>query len=379
MSKPFVIAKTVILTLIFIFALYFENAAYNRTIIIIGLFIVYLIWQFSINRLRSRKPYSFVVDGLIIFLLEYYSRYLINYSFHFFYIVIIVDIGISLERRRDINAVSVFITITSLSKYVYAMYMIPSGKSIAELFFNLFAQLFIITLINYSKLQKEGKQENEKLYRDLLLAHDKLKDYNETLEIKSALIERTRIAGELHDSLGHNLTTIIMQLEMIDFLNSRGKNIEDTLGEVKVNARDALTKVREVVSTLQEDRDKVMEDIQGLISRFAKDTNVSVNYSLPNVEVPPKQVNVLYRVLQESLTNALRHGKCTEINIKGHIEGGNIHFEFEDNGIGSFGKNGFGQKNMMKRIEDIGGKIEIFPGRPYRVKGSLPLRREGND
>lgn len=379
MKRLFLIIKPLVLTFIFIFALFFENAAYQRSLILIGLFTMYLIWQFIRNNLQIRMPYLFLADGLIIIVLEHYSKYVINYFFHFLYIVIIIEIGVFLEKRRDINMLSIIVALASISKFIYMAYMIPNGKTFAELLFNIFAMGFMITLINYSKLQKEGKRKNEKLYTDLLHAHDKLRNYNETIKEKSMLMERNRIAGDLHDSLGHNLTTLIMQLEMVDHINSQGKEISGLLEEVKANARDALTKAREAVSTLQEERGKSIGDIRELINRFIKDTKIRVDFRFPDVEIQLDQGAVLYKVFQECLTNALRHGKCTEIKIIGNVIDGSLNFIFEDNGIGSDFKNGFGQKNMLKRMNTIRGYLEIIPGKPYRIKGRFPLRSEIND
>ena len=111
-----------------------------------------------------------------------------------------------------------------------------------------------------------------------------------------------------------------------------------------------------------------------MVDAFQRDTNVQVQLKIPNVYLFPVEAVVLYRIFQESLTNAIRHGRCSKIEIQCKIDHGNLCFHIEDNGVGSPHKNGFGQRNMKERIESLGGQIDFIVGTPYQIEGNFPLK-----
>ncbi|QUH19124.1 sensor histidine kinase [Alkaliphilus sp. B6464] len=376
MKKVIYIAKPLLATVLFSLALAFENASKERAIILMGIFIFYILWGMIRPSFHQKWAWIILLDGILIFLLEHYSKYLVNYFFHFLYVVVILEAGITLNSRRWGNTAAIFFSLLSMGKFSYALYVMPNAKTIAEFFFNFLALAFIVTLINYGKLQSEGRAQQEILYKELLRAYDKLKEYSQMREEALALKERNRIAGELHDSVGHSLTSLIMQIEMLDHLYQKNEDISDLLKDIKNNGRQALIGTREAVAALNEQPNKSIEDIISMLKSFQKDTNVEIDYNIPSVYLLPEEGIVLYRVLQEALTNALRHGKCSRIEVKCEVIKENFYFYIEDDGVGSNNKNGFGQRNMKERIESLGGSMEVITGRPYKIKGFFCLRRD---
>lgn len=374
MKKIIYISKPLLATILFSLALVFENASQERAIALMAIFILYIVWGMVRPYFHQKYPWMMLIDGVLIFLMEFYSKFLVNYFIHFLYLLNVLEAGIVLECRKWSNIASVALSLLSIRKFFYALYIMPNAKTVAEFSFNFLALAFIITLMNYGRVQSVGKIQQEMLYQELLKAYDKLKEYSQVREEALALKERNRIAGELHDSVGHSLTSLIMQIEMLDHVYKANKDISDLLKDIKISGRQALVGTREAVAALNEKQNKSIEDIIQMVDAFQRDTNVQVQLEIPKVYLFPEEAVVLYRIFQESLTNAIRHGRCSKIKIQCKIDYGNLYFHIEDNGVGSPHKNGFGQRNMKERIESLGGQIDFIVGTPYRIEGTFPLK-----
>jgi len=113
-----------------------------------------------------------------------------------------------------------------------------------------------------------------------------------------------------------------------------------------------------------------MESIIDMIEEFSKNTGIEINYTLPDTELAPQENTVLYRVIQEAITNAARHGRATRIDIEAGRDDDGIWFCIQNNGAagGSYTE-GFGLSSMRKRLEDMDGSLEIETGQGFRLAG----------
>ncbi|NLX91749.1 MAG: sensor histidine kinase [Firmicutes bacterium] len=385
MRRQFAILKLIINLSIFGFALSFEGASPERTTLLVVLFSVFLAWGFVRPRLKKDGSLWYAVDAALIFLLEYQSKYLVNYFFHILYVSSIVEAGISLDRKRG-NLASAMLSAAALSKYIYALGFGVSAAILSQLIFNLFALAFLITLINFGKLQQEEREKGQRLYRELVEAYHRLEELSAQKEKAAALEERNRIAREMHDSLGHRLTALIMQLEMgKEYLKKEPAKTGQYLDRCADNAREALADTRRALralSGMRRDRAgengseggtgsgmETMDSILDMIEEFSKNTGIEINYKLPGGSLSPQENNVLYRVIQEAITNAARHGGATRINIEAGREENWIWFRIKDNGRGGDFAEGFGLGSMRKRLEDMGGSLEIESGQGFCLTG----------
>lgn len=373
MINNFKFLKPLITILLFFLALSFENASNERSAILILVFTIYIAVGFIRNRYYNSKPWVFLLDILLILILEYHSKYLINYFFHSLYIVTIIEVVIFLKERKWANIIAAIIAVVGLGKFFYAAVYMINAKTIAELLFNIASKAFLITLINYGRLQSEEKDKNNYLYKELLNTYRKLKEYSLKIEEASVLEERTRIAGEIHDGLGHRLTALIMQMEIMGHLYSDGKDIAHMIEEAKEKSREALVETRRAIGALRDEQCNKIEDIERMIKSFSSSTLIKIKYRLVEVSLTPLEGVTLYRVVQEAITNAARHGRCSNITIMMKWDGEVLSFSIEDDGIGGNNKMGFGQRNMKDRLEAVGGSLSIIPGKPYRIKGTMPL------
>ncbi|MEC0229780.1 sensor histidine kinase [Paenibacillus alba] len=188
-----------------------------------------------------------------------------------------------------------------------------------------------------------------------------------TREEMAALKERTRIAEEVHDTVGHTLTTAIVALEGAQLLFDRKP--EESLRKIRIareQLKQGLGNIRQVVKTLKA-KDGTVGDL-GLhegIQKIMNDTEkqTGVQFILQYEAVTPLislQEYVMINFIKESITNALKHGKASAIEISVFEQQDTIHIKVKDNGSGSDSfLYGFGLKSMEERIEAIGGQLHV--------------------
>jgi signal transduction histidine kinase len=196
--------------------------------------------------------------------------------------------------------------------------------------------------------------------------------------------ERKRIAREIHDIVGHTLTNIQMMMEAAsDIARSRSGGLEDLLVKSRNQAQRGLLETRRAVRNLRE-VSKVntggMRRIADLGRIFENATKVSVRLHSGNTPASfgTEVDDAIYRMIQECLTNALRHGNATEITISFWVVDDAVRVSVADNGAGS--KEilpGIGLAGMTERIAHLGGsmKAENTPF-GFMVFAEIPIGRE---
>lgn len=378
----FNVFKLIISSIIFYVGIHFENATKSRLYILITILIIYLaigiVRKQILRKNTNLYSYSFLIDIILIYLLEYNSRFLINYFFHSFYIISLLEI--SLKLNKDIGfIIGIVLVALSQIKYIFLIYYEISLANISEMVFFLMVNILILIIVYFAQYNKEEKEKKEILYKELLEAYKKLKDYAERVKELSKVEERTRIAREIHDSLGHNMTALIMEMEIAGHMIEEDKEkAMEYINRAKSNARKGLINIRRVVETLrnEEGQKNNLESIKKLIEEFSKRTNINISFYIDEevFEIPPIIGNTLYRIIQESMTNALRHGKATEIKIILKNDEDGLKFCISDNGVGAEDiKYGYGLKGMKERICRLKGKITFKSQNGFLIQGFIPL------
>lgn len=373
--------KCIVLTVLFIAALYFENAQQLRVIILIAVFICYLAVDFYRSFLkRDSKLYflSFILNIILAYSLEYNSRLLINYFFHSFYIVILFEAALLMDMKKGI-IIGLITLFVSMIKYAYLIYYKFNLSSISQMAFFLMFNILILVIAAFAQYNKKEGERKEILYKELLAAYKQLKEYNDEVKRLSVIEERNRIARDIHDSLGHNMTALIMQLQMAKlFLKEDKTRAENLLVSSVKTAKDSLTEIREVVETLRGADSAVSseEAIRSLIDDFSEKTGAAVNLEITGKCTEKKQIiNAdLYRIIQESMTNAIRHGKAKTIWININYSDEAISFLVKDDGTGVKAiKEGYGLKGIRERVEAYNGRLEYKNENGFIIEGNLYL------
>lgn len=370
--------KIVFLILIFYMAVYFETASGIRMYKLTGIFVLYIILGILRKFFYKNEillSISFLIDILLVFLLEHNSRFLINYFFHSFYIVILLEVSLTLKRDKSL-VISIITVGVSLVKYILLISYDSNLANLSQIAFFILVNALILVIVNFAQYNKEEKEKKDLLYSELLSTHKKLKEYSEKIEALAVIEERNRIARDIHDTLGHNMTALIMQMEMATHMMDEDMDkSKELLNSAKRMARDGLLSIRRVVETLRvEETIGKTNSIKELVEEFSIASGIEIEFEIigEHVSINPDIDTTLYRIVQEALTNAVRHGKVTKVKVEIRYNK-YIEFYIKDNGIGAeIIKEGYGLKGMKERIGSLNGKVEFESKNGFIVKGYLP-------
>jgi signal transduction histidine kinase len=211
-------------------------------------------------------------------------------------------------------------------------------------------------------------------------ARDELRRVNSELRATQALLaentrvaERVRIARELHDLVGHHLTALTLNLEVVTHLVD-GKVLEH-VQQAHSLARLLLADVREVVSDMR--KDDVVNLADALHTLIEGVPMPKIHLDLPSEEVKtePQRAQVLLRCVQEMITNSVRHAKARNLWIRLSISGDGLAMSARDDGVGADKVAvGNGLLGMAERLKQLGGKLEIEsePGAGFALHAWLP-------
>lgn len=224
--------------------------------------------------------------------------------------------------------------------------------------------LFVIYMILLFTSQKDENERIRKLNEQLNQANDQLRDYAVNMERMTQMRERNRLAREIHDTLGHTLTGIIMGadagLALFDVAPEESKK---RIQVVAQSARDGLTDVRRSIKALRPDtleRSTLVQALEGLVENFRLTTSTRIDYyqEAEELNLDSDEEDTLYRVVQEGMTNAVRHGRADHIEIRITRSGDMVTVSIRDNGTGCPKlEEGFGLRHMRERLEMLGGTL----------------------
>ncbi|TSA40623.1 MAG: hypothetical protein D4R57_01595 [Verrucomicrobiales bacterium] len=185
--------------------------------------------------------------------------------------------------------------------------------------------------------------------------------------------ERSRIARDLHDQLGANLTQVALLGEMVEVDKDLPKEIESHAQQISKTARETSTALDEIVWAANPSNDT----LEGLVSyacKYAQDYlalagiryRLDVPPQLPNANIAPDLRHNVFLAFKESVNNVVKHAKAGEVKIRLRLDANKFTIEIEDDGRGpgdaakKTGRNGL--RNMRKRMEDVGGAFAMDPG-----------------
>lgn len=252
--------------------------------------------------------------------------------------------------------------------------------------------LFVLYMILLFTGQKAENSRIRKLNKQLNQANDRLRDYAFELERMTEVRERNRLAREIHDTLGHTLTGIIMGSDAgLALFDAAPEEAKKRIQVVAQAARDGLNDVRRSIKALRPDaleNTSLAEALETLITNFKAATSAEVFYDQQAgpLAFAQDEEDTLYRCVQESMTNAVRHGHATEIHIRMTRRDNLLTIDVRDNGLGGGEEvqEGFGLRHMRERLELLGGSLTFgnraeLDGdgeRGFYIVVSLPIREK---
>ncbi len=283
------------------------------------------------------------------------------------------------------------INVAWLDHWHFSLALFSNGVSILAALVFVAAFALVMALVEAEKARAErllGEVEQSK--RQLEEAHTQLRLYAGQVEELAVARERTRVAREIHDTLGHYLTILNVQLETISRLVERDPSrLAEEIAEARHVAAQSMQEVRTAVAALRPaglatlSLTQSLEQLGNDFRRAAQETELTLDLE---AELPPLAPDVqvtLYRAAQEALTNVRKHAHASNVLVRLRYEEGWLELLVLDNGScaasveaakqHSAGQKtgGFGLIGLEERVRLLGGQVLYGPASPdgngYRV------------
>lgn len=253
--------------------------------------------------------------------------------------------------------------------------------------------VYMVLLVREQMSEKERilslNQELNRANTQLQEANHQLEEYAKEAEKMVETRERNRLAREIHDTLGHALTGIITGIEactvLMDVAPEAAKTQLKAIGDV---ARQGMTDVRRSVKALRPDmleRFDLAQAIENTVEEMRQAANVDIAYccSTDLNCFSDDEEEIIYRIVQESITNSIRHGKAKHIQVEISRKYNMLRVFIRDDGTGCKSiKKGFGLSHMEERLGMLHGSLRCSGDDGFKVEAQIPVRwgtEEKND
>ncbi|WP_066069311.1 sensor histidine kinase [Neobacillus soli] len=192
-----------------------------------------------------------------------------------------------------------------------------------------------------------------------------LEEYAKQIEKVTLLEERNRLARDLHDTVGHTFTSVIMGLDAVSFLlDASPQKAKEQVNRLSDVMRRSLEETRTYIHQIspQEEKEDLTSRLKNVAQEFALNTKIELifkSFGTPET-ISFHGDTTLIRCLQEALTNAVRHGHANEITVTLNQEASQVVLTIKDDGIGFKAETyGFGLTGMKERLEALQGGLKI--------------------
>jgi signal transduction histidine kinase len=246
----------------------------------------------------------------------------------------------------------------------------------------LIAAVLMYIAVRNQSLLREAHQMNRKQLEQLNTAYSELQQTSVQAMGYAALTERTRLARDIHDGFGHQMTSLIVQLQALKLMIPQDPaGAANSVDEILKVARKGMDEVRLAVKEWSDD-EKGLGPIalKGLVSQIEANSILRIVYKEigPIGEWPVECSVILYRILQEALTNILKHADAKQVDIVVEEESEHVKLLITDDGYFSDEKPlnfGFGLNGMIERCKSAGGSIVFSANSPngLKIQAVIPL------
>ncbi|SEH87157.1 Signal transduction histidine kinase [Halobacillus karajensis] len=252
-----------------------------------------------------------------------------------------------------------------------------------SLLFIILFSVMLVTAFIYYKLK-------DKQHQKLLSHHEHIQ--NEYRRLKRRLAqdeenarqeERQMIGKEIHDSVGHKLTSLIMQLEVYRIQSNTNEQLH--VERLKELANESLEETRRAVKTFKQQEIGGLQGVMRLIRKLELESFIRIHFSVHHgafaAPLTGEQSFAIYRAVQEGLTNIMKHSQAREAQITFEAPGGSI-FRFEIINPIKHAlpfKEDYGLASMRERLEKLGGGLEAQRNeKQFILKGWVKLKGRGD-
>lgn len=301
------------------------------------------------------------------------TKFRISCIVFLFLLYIITDIAI-LQNRTSVIPLNTYLTYYNVD----VRNIIVGIKSVLTSFTTLLFMFYMVLDIRLQRLENERILDLNKQLDD---ANEQLKLYALKTEKMAETRERNRLAREIHDTIGHSLTGIIAGIDacvkLIDYSTEETKNQLRVIADV---TRQGIKDVRRSVKALRPDaleQLKLEKAILQVIDEMNKVTHAKIAFinEAGNLDFQEDEEETIYRIVQESITNAIRHGQATKIEIVIKRVYNVIRIVIQDNGIGCKEiESGFGLRHMSERVALLNGTLTYSGDTGFLLIAEIPIR-----
>ena len=327
---------------------------------------------------------GFGYTGIVMLLLADTMRYRIDWKKRIIYIVAICIAYLAMSGNKMYSLPHV-IPLSQMWAY-YRQDVRNSLLSVLDMLSLLNTMIFILYMVVMTLSQTSEKERILRLNSQLQMANRKLEEYAQEQVRMTETRERNRLAREIHDTLGHSLTGIITGIEAcIMLMDIAPEATKEQLRAIAEVARNGITDVRHSVNALRPDALETLSlesAIRKLVEESEKSTGVKIDLVFPeNLQnLDQDEEDVLYRIVQESITNAIRHGKATHIDVLMEHVDNDLRIRIADNGKGCDNiQSGFGLHHMQERIDMLKGTLSYSGKDGFVIEAVVPIRVEAEE
>jgi signal transduction histidine kinase len=242
-------------------------------------------------------------------------------------------------------------------------------------------QIFIVIFTQMAINEERGQSEVVRLVGELADANQQLREYALQVEELTITKERNRMAREIHDGVGHYLTTIHIQIQAARAVFSTNpKKSKEALGLALDLTQDALAEIRNSVASLRASPEDVLPLDQRINKLMINCSIIGITPHFQTLGTPYKltpQVEwTVYRAAQEAINNSTKHSRASDLWITlDYSNKKRVRLNIKDNGIGSeYHAGGFGLVGLEERVNLLNGEVKITSatGEGFEIEIRIP-------
>lgn len=368
-----------------------ETITYWKIVFVVAAMLAFTLTHFLHFNNRMTKYHlvwtsiDFIITIIFGIIFPTLTLYQINFG------IIGITLLIFTNNRRTIQIASFLFALAWI--YLWTLdYLYTGHFHFLDMLINLGFVLnssFVGIMVAYLfKARSKIAEQYEKLdqsHSELQETHDQLTIYAKQVEELTATSERNKIAREIHDTVGHTMTALIVQLQAARMLQQHDlRQSADTLNRCEDLARSVLQEVRLSVRALRDEGENhlsIVDTLRKLIKDFSDMTGMLTSLQVQGdlTWISTSLQPTIFRLIQESLTNAKRHGNASEATVTLHASDHQIEIAIIDNGKGAAEVvPGFGLINMRERVQEHSGFIEFetLKENGFRVQIVIPIHKK---
>lgn len=342
---------------------------------------------------------SIILEIILGFQIVYY----LNMAYSGLFLMVFSDCLFHMRREKNTTSYSVLGILACLyflSNYYVVSFFFPmadpaayfnvfdhSLSSLLIMLKNLLEMINLLIFVAYLSLYiNHQTKENENIAQELNMINQvnrELKNYAAITERIGENNERKRLAREIHDTLGHALTGIAAGVDATLIIIDKSPDLaKKQLHLVSQVVREGISDVRNSLNKLRPgalEQSGLKGALQKMITEFiglSDDLQIDLNYEVENIDFEVAKEDALFRVVQESITNSIRHGAANHIQIHFYIADENLNIIIDDNGFGAHCiEPGYGLTQMKERIAAIHGIIHFDGSDGFTTRIQVPLQK----